>query len=32
VDRRSLFGWHFEALRRAFANVKPELAQALAGK
>ena len=32
VDHRSLFGWHFEALRRAVAEAKPELAQALAGK
>jgi hypothetical protein len=29
VDRRSLFSWHFEALRRAMLESKAELAQAL---
>jgi hypothetical protein len=29
VDRQSLFGWHFEALRRAMAAAKPDLARAL---
>ncbi|MBN1866689.1 hypothetical protein JW916_05310 [Candidatus Sumerlaeota bacterium] len=29
VDRRSLFSWHFEALRRAMAEAKPDLAKAL---
>ena len=30
VDRRSLFSWHFESLRRAMMEAKPSLAEALA--
>ncbi|MEN8183661.1 MAG: hypothetical protein ABFS46_14120 [Myxococcota bacterium] len=30
VDRNSLFSWHFEALRRAMIDARPELASALA--
>lgn len=30
VDRNSLFSWHFEALRRAMLDARPELASALA--
>jgi len=30
VDRRSLFGWHFEALRRAMLDARQDLAAALA--
>jgi hypothetical protein len=29
VDRRSLFSWHFESLRRGMQEAKPSLAQAL---
>jgi hypothetical protein len=29
VDRHSLFSWHFEALRRVMATVKPDIARAL---
>jgi hypothetical protein len=29
VDQRSLFSWHFEALRRAMVEARPEIAQAL---
>jgi hypothetical protein len=32
VDRRSLFSWHFESLRRAMMKAKPSLAEALAGR
>jgi hypothetical protein len=32
VDPHSLFSWHFEALRRAMNEAKPELAAALAGR
>jgi len=31
VDNRSIFAFHFEALRRAMAEAKPDLAAALAG-
>ena len=30
VDRRSLFGWHFGALRRAMLDARPDLAATLA--
>jgi hypothetical protein len=30
VDRNSLFSWHFEALRRAMIDARPDLAEALA--
>lgn len=30
VDRRSLFSWHFAALRRGMAEAKPSLAEAIA--
>ena len=29
VDRHSLFSWHFEALRRAMVQARPEIATAL---
>jgi hypothetical protein len=32
VDQRSLFSWHFEALRRAMQDAKPRLAAALRGR
>ena len=32
VDRHSLFSWHFEALRRAMAEAKPDLERALAAQ
>ncbi len=32
VDRRSLFSWHFEALRRAMLESKAELADVLRGR
>lgn len=32
VDHRSLFSWHFEALRRAMQDSKPKLAESLRGQ
>ncbi len=32
VDRRSLFSWHFEALRRGMVEARHELADALASR